>query len=347
MRRPLVLGLVVAAVVAIAAAVVAGILVSQAVARENALTRAQAAEADLRDVLGEAEATRSEADEVLALAADPLLPADAVAPVAEGRDAVDAGLAEADEALAADLDTLDTPALDENATGLRTLAGALEADDAAVDAALDALLDALVAAGPTVEAESFDGNNAPRIAFRSAIDALGAASPDQVGETIDGYLDAAHGLEASHAAELAEKAGPLFDARMAVQEFARSMSGGVMLEFDWAVTVNGYGTGGSYGGTSYWLVADGGQATITLSDSVAAQWPGAGVQALVVHEVGHAILARQDCNVLFFESELYPGEEESWATAWAIGLGYTADGSGESIYGRPSEQLIALSQECR
>jgi len=132
-----------------------------------------------------------------------------------------------------------------------------------------------------------------------------------------------------------------------VQDFARSLSGGVLLEFDWAPVVNGYGTGGSYGGTSYWTTADGGQATITLTDSVAAQWPGDGVQALVVHEVGHAILARRDCNELFFESDLYPGEEESWATAWAIGLGYTADGSGESVYGRPSDALIALSAACR
>jgi len=134
---------------------------------------------------------------------------------------------------------------------------------------------------------------------------------------------------------------------MAVQEFARTMAGGVLVQFDWAPTVNGYGLNGSYGGTSYWNTADGGQATITLSDSVALQWPGAGVQALVVHEVGHAILSRADCYPLFFESDLYAGDEEPWATAWAIGQGYTADGSGESIYGRPSDALIALSQQCR
>ncbi len=32
---------------------------------------------------------------------------------------------------------------------------------------------------------------------------------------------------------------------------------------------------------------------------------------------------------------------------WAIGMGYTADGSGESIYGRPPDALIQLSTQCR
>ena len=346
MRRPLVLVLVVAAVL-IAGAVGGGILIAQAVARGDALAQNSAAEDDLREVLEAAQTTRAEADEVLALAADPLLPADALAAVTESHELLEATVTEADDSLAADVETLGTEEIHGNADGLRATATQIVTDDSEVDEALTELRDALAAAAPTVEATNFDGNNAPRIAFRAAVDALDGAAPDQIGESVAAYVDTAHALEVSHAAELAEKAGPLFDARMAVQEFARSLSGGVMLEFDWAVTVNGYGTGGSYGGTSYWRTADGGQATVTLSDSVAAQWPGAGVQALVVHEVGHAILAREDCNVLFFESDLYPGEEESWATAWAIGRGYTADGSGESVYGRPSDALIALSQECR
>jgi hypothetical protein len=346
MRRPLVLVLVVAAVL-IAVAVVGGILIAQAVARGEALAQNSAAEDDLREVLEAAETTRAEAGEVLALAADPLLPVDAVGAVTESHELLDATVGEADSALAVDVEALGTEEIHGNATDLRSIATQAAAEHADVDEALTELLDALATAAPTVESTNFDGNNAPRIAFRDAVESLAVAPPDQVGESVGAYVDAAHTLEASHAAELAEKAGTLVDARMAVQEFARSLSGGVMLEFDWAVTVNGYGTGGSYGGTSYWRTADGGQATVTLSDSVAARWPGAGVQALVVHEVGHAILAREDCNVLFFESDLYPGEEESWATAWAIGRGHTADGSGESVYGRPSDALIALSQECR
>jgi hypothetical protein len=346
MRRPLVLVLIVAAVL-VAAAVVGGILIAQAVARGDALAQNSAAGDDVRAALAEAEASRVEADEVVALAADPLLPADALAAVTESHELLEATVAEADDAFAVDVDALGTEEIHGNADGLRSLATRIVTDDSAVDAALTELRDALGSAAPTVEETNFDGNNAPRIAFRDAVEALAVAPPDQVGESVGAYVDTAHALEASHAAELAEKAGALFDARMAVQEFARSLSGGVILEFDWDVTVNGYGTGGSYGGTSYWRTADGGQATVTLSDSVAAQWPGAGVQALVVHEVGHAILAREDCNILFFESDLYPGEEESWATAWAIGRGHTADGSGESVYGRPSDALIALSTQCR
>jgi len=119
----------------------------------------------------------------------------------------------------------------------------------------------------------------------------------------------------------------------------------VLLDFDWAVTVNGYGTGGSYGGTSYWWSDRGGYATITLSDSVASMWPGAGVQSLVAHEVGHAILSK--CTDLFFGTEYEAAGEEPWATAWAIGMGYTADGSGESIYGRPPDALIQIAAQCR
>jgi hypothetical protein len=36
-----------------------------------------------------------------------------------------------------------------------------------------------------------------------------------------------------------------------------------------------------------------------------------------------------------------------FATAWAIGMGYDRNGSGESIYGRPSDELIELSKQCR
>lgn len=346
MRRPLVIVLAVVAIL-IAGAVVGGILISQAVARQNALTAHRAADAHLREVLADAALAAGEGDEVLALAGDPLLPADPLAAVVAQREVVSAAETDAGDALAIDVEPLGTEEVHDLANDLRTLATALAADDDELSDALDALVDALAANAPTVEAAGFDANNAPHIAYRLAAADLDVAVDDRIGEAVGTYLDAAHALEASHAAELAEKAGPLFDARMAVQAFARSLSGGVLLEFDWAPTVNGYGFGGTYGGTSYWKTADGGQATVTLSDSVASMWPGAGVQALVVHEVGHAILARHDCNVLFFESDLYPGEEESWATAWAIGMGYTADGSGESVYGRPPDALIALSQQCR
>lgn len=308
--------------------------------------RAETASTALDRALDELTPTLGAGDEALALAADPLLPA---AEVAELRDAV----GPADDVRADGAARLEEPE-PFWAADIRALADARDAaaerirdGDADVERHLDDLVAATVAASTEVDALNVEAENQPRIAFRLARDALPVVDETQLPTSLAAYLDAAHGLEASHAEELAEKQGPLFDLRMAAESFARSLSGGVMLEFDWAPLVNGYGDDGSYGGTSYWVSDHGGYATITLSDSVAEMWPGAGVQALVAHEVGHAILSRPDCYHLFFDSDLYAGEEESWATAWAIGYGYTADGSGESIYGRPSDALIALSQQCR
>ena len=161
---------------------------------------------------------------------------------------------------------------------------------------------------------------------------------------IEGYLAAATAVQASHAAEEAEKAGPLYEQRTAVEAFARSIAGGVLLEFDWAPVVNGYGSGGSYGGTATWNVDDGGFSSIALSDSVAELWPSDGVASLVAHEVGHAITAKCFGDIITPETA---EQNEQWATAWAIGMGYTADGSGESIYGRPPDELIERSKACR
>jgi len=346
MRRvPLIV--IFAGAVALAMGITIALFIGQTIDRNNAVDERRAALAALRTAVSAAQVPLGEAVELDALAGDPLLPADPAALVdAEGLE-LEAATSDADALLAIDADGLGTPELRELTADLRDATDAVRAETDDLETALGELVAAVTAASADVDAAAFDANNAPRIAFRTAVADLALAVDDQIGEQVTAYVDAARGLEASHAAELAEKAGPLFDARMAVQQFARSLSGGVLLEFDWAPTVNGYGLNGSYGGTSYWTTADGGQSTVTLSDSVARQWPSAGVQALVVHEVGHAVLARLDCNELFFESDLYPGEEESWATAWAIGMGYTADGSGETVYGRPSDALIALSQQCR
>lgn len=348
-RTGLILGLAGgAAALLVLVIVVVGVVGAQVGAqndRRDALAGYTAAQTRFTAVLELAETNVAEADEVLALAGNPLIPAAEFTSVEQSRSTAASLITQASTALPADVEQLDAEGLRRVTTDLQQLSSGLDATG--LPAALDALLVATEAGAGSVESTNFDAENAPRIAFRDARDGLAAASGDQVGESLAAYLDAAAAVAASHGEELAEKAGPLFDARMAVQEFARSLSGGVLLQFDWAPTVNGYGLGGSYGGTSYWTTDDGGQATVTLSDSVASLWPSAGVQALVVHEVGHAVLARQDCYALFFDSDLYAGEEESWATAWAIGLGYTADGSGESIYGRPSDALIALSQQCR
>ncbi|GHF16839.1 hypothetical protein [Pseudolysinimonas yzui] len=347
MRRPLLIGLIAGALVFVALVVVGVLVTLSLIDRQNADADHRSATTHLTNAVETSEAAVAEADQVLSLATDPLLAGDALTAVATERDAATGSLAEAQSLLGTDPEPLDTEQLRDLTADLRAAAREVGDDVDPVVAALDELVTVTQAAAPAVEAANFDAENAPHIAFRTAVADLGSVPDDAVAEYLVSYLDAAHALEASHAEEIAEKAGPLLDRRLVVQAFARSLAGGVLLDFDWAMTVNGYGTGGSYGGTSYWSSADGGSATITLSDSVATMWPAAGVQSLVAHEVGHAVLARTDCNALFFDSEYAAGGEEPWATAWAIGLGYTAEGNGESIYGRPADGLIQLTTQCR
>jgi hypothetical protein len=345
MRRPLLIGLIAGGLAFVALVIVGIVIAVTAVERATALNALDAATVELTDVAADSETAVADADEVLALGADPLLPAEPVAAVTTERDAAAAALDEALPLLDTDPEPLSTEQIRGLIVDIRTASADLRDDDDLVLTALSDLVIATQDSAPAVESANFSAENPPHLAFRAAVADLEVATDDDIAEYLLGYLDAAHALEASHAEEIAEKSGPLLDLRLAVEEFARSIAGGVLLDFDWAVTVNGYGTGGSYGGTSYWNSAEGGYATITLSDSVATMWPGAGVQALVTHEVGHAILSK--CTDLYFGTEYDQGNEESWATAWAIGMGYTADGSGESIYGRPAQGLIDLSTQCR
>ncbi len=344
MRRPLLIGVSAGALV-LTLVVVGTVIAVGVIDRDDALAERSAAATRVADSVAAMERAIAEADEVVAVAADPLLPPEPVAAVSRERDAAAAAVDESDPLLAADPESLDTGGIRALTDDLRGAAVDLGDGEARVLTALDDLITATRESAAGVESANFSAENAPRLNFRDAVAALEDGDDEAVAEGLLGYLDAARALEASHADEIAEKSGPLLDSRLAVEEFARSIAGGALLEFDWAPTVNGYGTGGSYGGTSYWWSDRGGYATVTLSDSVAAMWPGDGVQSLVAHEAGHAILST--CAELFFGTEYEAGGEESWATAWAIGMGYTADGSGESIYGRPADALIAQSTLCR
>ena len=241
----------------------------------------------------------------------------------------------------------ETEALRELAEAARRSAGGLESAEEATRTSGLAFLAAMPAAATAVEGANVSARIPDRIAFRAAAAAVSETAGRWEGEAperVAAYVDAATTLEASHAAEDAEKAGPLYERRIAVEAFARSIAGGVPLEFDWALTANGFGQGGSYGGTAEWNLADGGWASITFSDSVAALWDDFGVRSLIAHEVGHAITAK--CHATVMTPEIVT-DNEQWATAWAIGWGYTGDGSGESLYGRPSDELIELSRACR
>lgn len=231
---------------------------------------------------------------------------------------------------------------DERSARAEELTGAADGTETAGEL----LLTSLPAEAEALIASYASATNDARIALREVAATL--TSPVELSTasatTVSTYVAQAKGLQASHAAEEAEKAGALYERRKVVEEFARSIAGGVMLDFDWAPIVNGFGDRGSHGGTATWNTAHGGFSTITLSDSIARTWGQEPFgQAVTVHEVGHAITGK--CYELF--STEFGSDNEVWATAWAIGMGYDVNGSGESLYGRPSDELIALSTQCR
>jgi hypothetical protein len=196
------------------------------------------------------------------------------------------------------------------------------------------------------EAAHVSARNLDIIALRSAAERL-QQSESRLDETVAAaYSDletAASQMLASEQAELAEKAGPLYGARLEIEAFARSLAPGVLLDFDWSELVNGYGYADSMGGYATWWYQDPGYATIELSDSVAAYWPGARSQALVAHEVGHAISVK--CDGMYDDTN--QDNIEAWATAWAISMGYTDVANGTSAYGPPPQSMIDAAAGCR
>lgn len=240
-----------------------------------------------------------------------------------------------------------TARVDASSAAFDTRTEALIAARAGVVESGTSFMGTLPASAAAMDAATGSARNADRIELREAIELITATGSswnyDAVAR-VERYVAAAAAAQASHAAEEAEKAGPLYDRRVAVEAFARSIAGGVLLEFDWAPEVNGYGFDGSYAGTATWTAADPGFSSISLTNSVAEMWPDNGVASLVAHEVGHAIVSKCYGDLI---APVTSEENEAWATAWAIGMGYTSDGNGESIYGRPSDELIERSKACR
>jgi hypothetical protein len=290
-------------------------------------------------------AATAEADEALAAPRSDVDDADDAR--ADGADAAEADarpfwpweLAEAENELTRD----DREARDTVAS-LRDLRERFDATVSAVDAATPAFLASTRASADRLEAENPSARSADLVAFRSAADAV-ATREDltlDASDALAAFVAATSQLRSSNQAELDEKAGPLLDQRLAAEGFARSLAGDVLIDFDWAPIVNGYGSGGTVGGLAAWIPDSGGYATITLSDSVAAFWPSELSQALVAHEVGHAVSVR--CGDRFDASTR--AANEAWATAWAISRGFTGDGNGVSIYGSPPQGLIDAAATC-
>ncbi len=215
---------------------------------------------------------------------------------------------------------------------------------AKVASSRDALLASVAPVSAQVDAANDMATNDSRFAFRDAAAAVDPTSGDQVA-ALTTYVQAGQALVASQAAEEAELAGPLHARKVAVVEFARSIDGGVLLDFTWAPTLSidgqTWGRAGSLAGWTQFWFDRGGYATISLTDSVAAEWPTS--KSLVVHEVGHAIQTK--CPDLADHSTR--AAVEAWATAWAIGMGYTDPGNGTQAYGEPPASLVEVSKSCR
>lgn len=207
-----------------------------------------------------------------------------------------------------------------------------------------ALLASVAPVSAQVDAANDMATNDSRFAFRDAAAAVDPTSGDPVA-ALTMYVQAGQALVASQAAEEAELDGPLRARKVAVVEFARSIDGGVLLDFSWAPTLSidgqTWGRAGSLAGWTQFWFDRGGYATISLTDSVAAQWPTS--KSLVVHEVGHAIQTK--CPDLADHSTR--AAVEAWATAWAIGMGYTDPGNGTQAYGEPPASLVEVSKSCR
>ena len=217
-------------------------------------------------------------------------------------------------------------------------------EDALTTAGITVISAASTAAGP-FEGAHLSARNADVIALRAAA----ASSADPVAlddEAVAGFAQlqaAAAKVVESENAELAEKDGPLRTNRLEIEAFARSLAPGVLLEFDWAPTVNGYGAEGSMGGYTTWWWDEPDRAVILLSNSVAEQWPAERSRALVAHEVGHAISVK--CEEMYDSST--QDSIEKWATAWAIGMGFIDDANGVWAYGYPPQTYIDAAAGCR
>ena len=203
--------------------------------------------------------------------------------------------------------------------------GALERAGAEVDANPLASYRTVLGVRHLVDAGGEDGQSASATGFTALEEAVAS-------------------LRASHAeAEAARSEHPV---RAEVEAFARSISHGVTLDFGWAYEVAGVTSDGWYAGTAEFWPEDGGWGHITLSHSIEDSWGDENARAVVVHEVGHTQAIRPTCTPIF-EGPEFQRDHETWATAWAIGMGYDLPGAGIEAYGRPTDAQLAAAAQCR
>jgi len=219
----------------------------------------------------------------------------------------------------------------------------------AVNASADAVYAELKAHGEQVITADDAATYASKVELRHAIDAgeSGVTLSTFGGPGLVQLVAAIDGVDAAHAAGLAARQDPAYPVRAQIEEYARSIAHGVTLDVEWHAEVSGLGEGW-YSGTTVYHPDDGGWATIDLNFPLQDGWSRGDVdaRALVAHEVGHAQVVRPECAPLF-ASPTFNHDDEMWATAWAISLGFDTAGSGIEAYGRPSDEQIAVAGQCR
>ncbi|MDN4613957.1 hypothetical protein P5G50_05765 [Leifsonia sp. F6_8S_P_1B] len=233
---------------------------------------------------------------------------------------------------------------------------AYKADARTLDAAVRTLSSAttavykvLASQGEQVLSADSSSTYASRIELRHAIDAgaSGVMSAQFGGSGLLRIMSTIDAVNASQAAGEAAKQDPAYPVRARIEEYARSIAHGVTLDVEYHQLVSGLGDGW-YSGTTQYNETDGGWATIDLNYSVQDGFARGDVdaKALITHEVGHAQVVRPECKPLF-EGPVFNRDDEMWATAWAISLGFDTGGAGIEAYGRPSDEQIAVAGQCR
>lgn len=163
------------------------------------------------------------------------------------------------------------------------------------------------------------------------------------------YLARVADLQRSQAEGLADRAAADWPQKQQVLDFADSLAGGVPLDVTWeeSIEIDGvaYGELDSGAGLATWTLEEGAPAMIQLTESIQRNWDADWTRGLVAHEVGHAITSKDGCYELY-RAAPFEGDDEKWATAWALSLGYE-DGSGTEPYGEPGADAVAIASACR
>lgn len=245
--------------------------------------------------------------------------------------------------------------LNETLDDLAATAEELEESTASVRASIDGLTDARAALFDSAVAQGDAIAAANPAATKQSLFALdeylhpGAWNPIRDGETLAAYIHLAKEVQASQAQALEEQSQPDWPAKAEVIAFANSIAGGTPLDVSWSetLTIDGelYGAGASGAGFATWRTDLDRLGTIELTDSIARYWGDAWTAGLVAHEVGHTITSKDGCLALY-RAAPFVGDDEKWATAWALSLGY-GEGSGTGPYGYPGDDAVAIAAQCR